>query len=590
MHSLRRLSIACAAFLSAVIPLTAMADPPARVGRLAFLSGDVSFRSATGTEWEAARLNYPVTTGDHLWTDTAGRVEVQLGTTVVRAGANTSLSFLVLGDDTIQVRLVQGALWMSVRELDTDESVEIDTPNGALSVLSPGAYRVDVNLAGDRTLVTVRRGEADVATDAASFTLPARQSAAIAGLRAPTYVLDAAGALDEWEDWCEWRERRAVGSAAERYVSKRTVGYEDLDDFGTWQDDPQFGVVWVPDVRAGWVPYRFGHWALIEPWGWVWIEDAPWGYAPFHYGRWAWHRSYWVWVPGVRVARPVFAPALVVFVGGPSWAAGLALGEPIVWFPLGPHEPFVPRYVVGREYLRAVNRPHVDITTHVDVGRIDWVNRLVPGAATAVPRQVFAEGRPVARAVVRIAADAIRRAPVQEGVSPIVPPFGRIPPEARRVGPPASVLERPVVVRRPPPAAAVPRVPVREAAPPPARRPETQRPQPPASPAERGAPPAEGRAVPRPAAPPQPERGDLAGRQAAERARLEAEHAARQEELRRRQQEEQQRVRDERQREQVEQRQRVERQRQDEQQKRDHAQTDEQQQKARQRRPPRGEP
>ena len=85
-----------------------------------------------------------------------------------------------------------------------------------------------------------------------------------------------------------------------------------------WSEAPEYGPVWRPrTVEIGWAPYRDGRWAWVEPWGWTWIDDAPWGFAPFHYGRWAMVGGGWVWVPGRMVVgvRPVYAPALVVFVG-----------------------------------------------------------------------------------------------------------------------------------------------------------------------------------------------------------------------------------------------------------------------------------
>src|SRR3989442_15797597 len=85
-------------------------------------------------------------------------------------------------------------------------------------------------------------------------------------------------------------------------------------------------MVWIPRVTIGWVPYHYGRWRWVEPWGWSWIDDAPWGFAPFHYGRWAYARNEWFWVPGPVVARPVYAPALVAFVGGSHWSASITIG------------------------------------------------------------------------------------------------------------------------------------------------------------------------------------------------------------------------------------------------------------------------
>src|SRR5205814_10383503 len=134
------------------------------------------------------------------------------------------------------------------------------------------------------------------------------------------------------------RERRVDTLTSVRYVPRAIVGYDDLDEFGAWRVVPEYGPVWAPRVRAGWAPYRFGHWAWVEPWGWTWIDEAPWGFAPFHYGRWAYTGGGWVWVPGTVVVRPIYAPALVAFVGGPGWRIGMDVGSPVGWFPLGPRE------------------------------------------------------------------------------------------------------------------------------------------------------------------------------------------------------------------------------------------------------------
>jgi hypothetical protein len=359
--------LGCQIVAMTLVAGVASADAPARVARIAFVSGAVSFRPAALNEWAAATVNYPMTTGDHLWTDPTGRAELQLGSMAIRLAPNTSVSFITLDDRVSQLRLAQGTVFFSVRDLMSEEAVEVDTPNAAVSLLATGTYRLDVNLAGDRTNVTVRQGDADVATEGATFSVAAGFSAAINGLTAPTYAIGATAPPDEWEDWCQWRERRALPSA--RYGSAGMIGAEDLDDFGTWQSEPEYGTVWVPDVHVAWAPYRFGHWAWVAPWGWTWIDEASWGFAPFHYGRWAWVRARWVWVPGAWTGRPIYAPALVVFVGGANWGLSVAVREPIGWFPLGPREPFWPPYGGPLEYVRAIKRPYVNITNRVETGK-----------------------------------------------------------------------------------------------------------------------------------------------------------------------------------------------------------------------------
>jgi hypothetical protein len=462
-----RLLLATATAL--VVPsAAALADPSARVARISFIGGPVSFRPASLDEWSLASLNYPLTVGDHLWTDRGGRSELQLGATVVRLAPSTAFSVLNLDDHTAQLRLAQGAISVRVRSLNDSDVIEIDTPNGVVSLLRAGLYRVDVNEAGDSSTVTVRQGEADVAVGGSAFPLRREQSVVLTGaggpggIDAPQSAVRNAVGIDDFEDWCLTRDRRAENTQSVRYVSPEMIGYEDLDANGTWQVVPDYGPVWMPRVRAEWVPYRFGHWAWVEPWGWTWIDDASWGFAPFHYGRWAYLPARgWAWVPGAVVARPVYAPALVAFVGGPGWNVSVRLGNgPIGWFPLGPREVFVPAYRVTPEYVQRVNVSHVTNVnvTNINVTNITYVNRAVPGAMTAVPRETFVQARPVATAAVAISREQAQAAAVVGATAPAAPQRASFAGQAQAPAPmpPAAAATRQVVVRSAPPRPSAP--------------------------------------------------------------------------------------------------------------------------------------
>src|SRR5439155_2982512 len=123
------------------------------------------------------------------------------------------------------------------------------------------------------------------------------------------------------------RDRRWDAARSARYVSGEVIGHEDPGDYGEWREKGPYGAVWVPrSMMVGWAPDRYGHWAWVDPWGWTWIDDAPWGFAPFHYGRWVYVDGGWGWVPGHVVAPPVYAPAIVAYVGGGSWSVAIGLG------------------------------------------------------------------------------------------------------------------------------------------------------------------------------------------------------------------------------------------------------------------------
>jgi hypothetical protein len=439
----------------------AQADPPSRVARLNYLNGPVSFRPGSVDDWAAATLNYPLSTGDHLWTDAGAQAELHVGSTAVRMDSQTALGIVNLDDRVVQLSLTAGALNIHIRAMRPDEIYEVDTPNAAVT-LRPGDYRFNVD--GDRNLtaVTPFEGEADIAGGGANFPVYARQTAHLSGTDTLAQEITPAVAPDSFDAWCRERERRETSMVSARYVPRDMIGYEDLDAYGTWRNIPPYGWVWVPtSVPPGWAPYQYGHWAWVEPWGWTWIDDEPWGFAPFHYGRWAFAGGMWVWAPGrLDVAvRPVYAPALVAFVGGPRFGVALAVGGGAgmaAWFPLGPGEVYRPAYAVSEVYVRNINIVHVTNVTvinQVNVTNVHYVNQGVPGAVTAVPRDAFAGARPVREAVVRVDAREVAGAPVMGSTAAIAPRRESVLAGPMRTSvPPTRFAERAVVSKSAPPA------------------------------------------------------------------------------------------------------------------------------------------
>ena len=447
----------CAALLAmaAAAALADAGDPPSRVARLNYKSGSVSFRPGSVEEWTEASLNYPLTIGDRLWTQPGARAELHTGSTAIRMASETALAILNLDDRTVQLSFTEGTIDVHILDLAFGESFEVDTPNAAISLLRPGDYRIDANSDTNLTTVTARDGEADVTAGGSTFSVRMRESARIAGLDQVTQETGPAPPPNDFDLWCATRARREAQSQSVRYVSRETIGYEDLDQYGTWRQVPPYGWVWMPGgVSANWAPYHEGRWAWVEPWGWTWIDDAPWGFAPFHYGRWA-YAGGWYWIPGTLAPRPVYAPALVAFVGGPGFGVSAAFGPGggVAWFPLGPGEVYRPGYRVSQTYVRQVNITHVSVT-NIDVVNVRYVNRDVRGAVTAVPREAFVQARPVARAAVAMDAREIAQGQVV-GAAPLVAPRREsvlANPEQRSMsGPPARFADRAVVVRTAPP-------------------------------------------------------------------------------------------------------------------------------------------
>ena len=448
-------------------------DPPSRVARLGYMEGSVSFQPAGETDWVQAAPNRPMTTGDKLWADQNSRVELQLGSAVIRLSANTGFSFLNLDDNTVQIQLTSGTLNVRVRRLDRNDVFEVDTPNLAFSIYQPGSYRVEASEDGTYSVVSLREGEGEATGNGQTYTLHAGQRGTFSGTDSLNAEVTDIGGPDQFDNWAYNRDHRYDDSRSARYVSHDVVGYEDLDDYGDWRDDSSYGHVWFPNrVAVGWAPYHEGHWDWIPPWGYTWVDDSPWGYAPFHYGRWVTIGGRWGWVAGPVAVRAVYAPALVVFIGG---GVGVGFGGNVGWFPLGPREVYVPSYHVSRGYVNRVNISNTTVTnttiTNVynttiinnrstTITNVTYVNRNVQGAVTAVPQRAFAGAQPVGRAAVRVSARDIAAAPVSARVA-VVPTresvLGARAATANRVAaPPAAVMNRQVIAKRTPPPPPVP--------------------------------------------------------------------------------------------------------------------------------------
>ncbi len=471
------LSLLAVASLAALFaPARAAADdddPPSRVARLSQLRGSVSFNPAGTDDWVDAVMNRPVTIGDKLWSDKDGRVELKLDGASIRLASNTGMSFLNLDDNTTQIQLTAGTLRVRVKRLDENETFEIDTPNLAFSILRPGTYRVNVNESGDATIIQVRAGEGEVTGGGSAYTLHPNEVGTFSGndqLSADVQSYD--GQNDDFDNWCNQRDEREDRSTSSRYVSEDVVGYEDLDDYGGWRPVPDYGYVWFPHVTVvGWAPYRYGHWIWISPWGWTWVEDEPWGYAPFHYGRWVVVGGVWGWVPcapravvGVAYVRPVYAPALVAWVGGPHFAVGVGIGAGVSvgWFPLGPREVYVPSYRVSRTYVTNVNISNTRVETtvvnnyynnvivnkQVNVTNVTYVNRTY---VTAVSGETFTSARPVSRNLVKVDSRAVTTvAATTPGFTPQQRSVIGAGAQAR-FRPPAAIESRAVVAKTAPP-------------------------------------------------------------------------------------------------------------------------------------------
>jgi len=445
----KRLLVALGLALT-TLAASAMDDPPGRVGRVGETKGQVWMIEGGQGEWFDLQRNRPLTTGDRIATDRDAHAELQVGSTTLRLAERSEVQLLRLDDDRIELMISSGSASVRVRQPEVAGEVDLQTAEGHFKPRMPGLYRVDATERG--SFGAALSGELQFDGRDSSLAIRAGQRAEfwVDGADRATHYTWASLPADEFDQWVrrdDWRDERRADN---RYVSPEMTGAQDLDRYGQWQTHAEYGALWAPAVEVGWAPYRYGRWAWVAPWGWTWVDDAPWGFAPFHYGRWVMFGGRWCWAPGRYVHRPVYAPAMVAWVGGANFSVSMQVGggPAVGWIPLAPREAYYPAYRTSPVYVQNVNVTHIHLPPGPQSVRHPptmYTNRGVPGGITVVPAQALSQRQPVAVAPQRASDEAVSRAwQGRGGPQFIAPPQPQGAPVGARVLPtPGNALSGP---------------------------------------------------------------------------------------------------------------------------------------------------
>lgn len=299
------------------------AEGPVRMARFSYLRGHVTWRPSGDSDWSKADDNLPVREGAEIWVTKGGHAEIQFDDgSVLRLGSNALAVLKVLYSDSqgefTQITLKDGLATLHSRH--SNAVYQVDTPFA--SVKTTGAAQVRFGVDGGSE-IAVQEGSAIVEGNQGKATVQAGKYLYLADANSP-YDQQPIPETDDWDRFNSDRNKLiAEKSETYRHVPPN-IGLvsEDLDNYGTWHDDPKYGWVWAPTVSSpDWRPYYHGNWVWVDPYGWTWVSDEPWGWAPYHYGTWVDLSYGWAWCPG-----PVYqywSPGVVSFCsygGGFCWA------------------------------------------------------------------------------------------------------------------------------------------------------------------------------------------------------------------------------------------------------------------------------
>ena len=431
------------------------------VARISLAEGQVSTMSGGGGDWVATTVNAPLQRGDKISTGDRSRSEIQLDSAnILRMDQQSQANLADLTRSRIQLQLSQGNANFDVLR-GSEAEAEIDTPNVAVHPNQEGSYRIQVDPNSAQTIVTVRKGQAEVSTPQGSTTVEEGQMITIQGTDNPQYQVNDAPARDQWDEWNQNRDNEILHAQSWKHTDQYYTGTEDLDRNGHWNNVPGYGDVWAPDEGPDWAPYQDGRWVWEPYYGWTWVSYEPWGWAPYHYGRWFVYDDSWYWWPGPVYAGyyPQWGPAYVSFFGfGGRGGFGFGFGS-IGWCPIGPHDSFYPWY--GRGFHNTYNsvnfnfgrygnnfggrqivRPMPPLAQGGRYPRMSniqgaYTNPRIRQGFTTVSARDFGSGR-ISRNATPINATSLRSASLIQGGVPVAPTRQSFSPTGRIVSRPTT--------------------------------------------------------------------------------------------------------------------------------------------------------
>ena len=390
-------------------------DGPVRMARIARIEGSVSWRPGDDVDWSDAGWNLPLREGAEIWVNPGARAEVQFDDgSFLRLGNGALATFHTMFSDSqgefTEIKLNTGTA--SLQLTSNLSSYQVDTPLASITSAGVSNLRVDATN-GFRAVVW--NGQANVQGIAGQMTIGEGEYLRLANASS-NYTVSPAPGRDSWDEFCDGRSE-ATRHPSRYLPSSIALVAGDLDSFGDWIRDPQYGYCWHPNMPdPNWAPYHDGRWVWVSPFGWTWCGNEPWGWAPYHYGTWFASPRGWLWRPGpaqqcwspavvhfstnngaiawcpLAPSEVRYPPALSIRFGSGNWSVNFSIGGAATYYPDGPSS-CSPRPWNNREINRTTNVYNATRVTNITNVYVNNVfvprNSRVPGGATVTNASGF---------------------------------------------------------------------------------------------------------------------------------------------------------------------------------------------------------
>ena len=276
----------------------------ARIVRISYVQGEVRLDSGLG--YENVTMNVPVMEHNRLQTFSDGWAEVQMEDgSIVRLAPDTMIYFTELGRSlsggtSTTIDLDQGeAEFKILKHNGSDFQVTVN--NKTIALANPGIFRL-TSTNDDPLELAVWKGDLSVHDGESGENVAVRKNETfVLDPADPTrYALNQGAEGDELDQWSKDRDSSLNAYAANHSMqSPYQYGASDLNYYGQYSNDPEYGNVWQPNgVGMDWDPYSNGYYANTG-FGPTWVSAYPWGWMPFRYGRWVFISGRgWCWAPG----------------------------------------------------------------------------------------------------------------------------------------------------------------------------------------------------------------------------------------------------------------------------------------------------